>query len=125
MPAIARRTDFTRCLAHTEGEITGGDGTVFVCFEPVAREGDEIKCRDGSKDVILPGEGTVWMGGKPVACKGDRTAHGGVIATGCPRVLVGKGLRGKCKRAAADDGSTFIQYSIKRKRAPFLNPTAK
>lgn len=35
------------------------------------------------------GSATVLIGGKPAARMGDSTAHGGVIATGCPTVQVG------------------------------------
>jgi uncharacterized Zn-binding protein involved in type VI secretion len=122
MPAVARKTDQTTCPAHAEGEIDEGDGTVLVCHEPVARKGDRVLCKDGSIDEIIEGIPAVFMGGVLVACKGHKTAHHGVITTGCPRVRIGEGLRDICKRSAARRGSAFIKY-VPKKNVPFVTPT--
>jgi uncharacterized Zn-binding protein involved in type VI secretion len=119
MPVVARETDLTRCPAHAQGKIADGDGSVLVCFKPVARKGDKVLCKDGSIDVIIEGDATVMFGDKPVACKGHRTAHGGEILTGCPRVWIGQGIRGICKAKAAERRAAFIKY-LTPKRASAL-----
>jgi uncharacterized Zn-binding protein involved in type VI secretion len=43
----------------------------------------------GPPDVIATGSATVLIGGFPAARQFDTTAHGGVIVTGCPNVLIG------------------------------------
>jgi uncharacterized Zn-binding protein involved in type VI secretion len=40
-------------------------------------------------DVIVKGSATVLIGGSPAARIGDMTAHGGVIVSGAPTVIVG------------------------------------
>jgi uncharacterized Zn-binding protein involved in type VI secretion len=119
MPAVARETDRTTCPAHAKGKIIEGEGTVLACFQPVARMGDKVLCKDGSIDVIVGGDATVKIGGKPVARKGDKTAHGGVIVTGCPRVIIGMGLKNICKKTATGLGAGFIRYTPKGKN-PFI-----
>ena len=122
MPPIARVSDTTRCPAHAKGRITNGFDEVLICFEPVARLGDVILCEDGSVDVIAEASSSVWIGGKQVAHKGNKTAHGGVIATGCPRVSVGLGLRNICPLQAARARARFIRYYVKKKLVPFIAP---
>jgi uncharacterized Zn-binding protein involved in type VI secretion len=122
MLVVARKTDLTKCPAHAKGKIQAGYEDVLICHEPVARQGDEVLCLDGTKDVIVEGDDSVLIGGKPVALKGHRTAHGGIILTGCPRVTIGQPLRGRCKLAAAENRTAFIKYSVRNKRAPFIVP---
>ena len=110
MPAVARETDRTTCPAHSKGKIIEGEGSVLACFQPVARKGDKVRCKDGSIDVIIEGDATVTIGGMPVARKGDKTAHGGVIVTGCPRVMIGRRVQGICKVDAAERRAAFIKY---------------
>jgi uncharacterized Zn-binding protein involved in type VI secretion len=43
----------------------------------------------GPPDVIAIGSVTVLIGGQPAARMGDQTAHAGVVALGCPTVLIG------------------------------------
>ncbi len=43
----------------------------------------------GPPDVIAIGSTSVMIGYKPAARLGDSTAHGGVIVSGCPTVMVG------------------------------------
>jgi len=125
MPVVARKTDATLCPAHGPGKIVEGLAEVLICFRPVARKGDEVRCRDGSTDVIVEGSSSVWIGGKPVAFKGHKTAHGGVILTGCPRVFIGLGLRNICKLRAARERAAFIRYLVQRRPVPFVTPTAE
>ncbi|CAO4176310.1 PAAR domain-containing protein [Methylorubrum aminovorans] len=62
--------------------------TVLIGSIPAARVGDMALCT-GPTDVIVKGSATVLIGGKPAARIGDQTAHGGVITTGLPTVLIG------------------------------------
>jgi uncharacterized Zn-binding protein involved in type VI secretion len=125
MLVVARKTDITRCPAHAKGKIVEGLDDVLVCFQPVALKGDKVLCEDGSVDVIVEGDDTVTIGGRAVACKGHKTAHGGVILTGCPRVLIGSGPRSICKKSAAQRRAAFIKYAVDRKPAPFIQPTVE
>jgi uncharacterized Zn-binding protein involved in type VI secretion len=62
--------------------------TVLTGSLPQARVGDQAICV-GPLDVIVLGSFTVFVGGQPAARIGDVTAHGGVIITGLPTVLIG------------------------------------
>lgn len=64
--------------------VTSGEPTVLIGGSPAARIGDSATC-----DVIATGSGSVLIGGSPAARLGDATAHGGVIITGFPTVLIG------------------------------------
>jgi uncharacterized Zn-binding protein involved in type VI secretion len=55
---------------------------------PAARIGDMCICV-GPIDVIAKGSATVLIGGSPAARIGDMTAHGGVIVSGAPLVMIG------------------------------------
>jgi uncharacterized Zn-binding protein involved in type VI secretion len=55
---------------------------------PAARIGDMCICT-GPTDVIMMGSSTVLIGGSPAARIGDMTAHGGVIVSGAPMVIIG------------------------------------
>jgi uncharacterized Zn-binding protein involved in type VI secretion len=105
--------------------ISEGLDDVLVCHKPVARKGDHVTCLTGTIDTIIDGGSGVLIGGKLVACKGDRTAHGGIILTGCPRVLIGLGLRHICKLRAAAMQAAFIKYTVRNRRGPFVSPTAE
>jgi uncharacterized Zn-binding protein involved in type VI secretion len=43
----------------------------------------------GPIDTITKGSATVRIGGSPAARIGDMTAHGGVIVSGAPLVIIG------------------------------------
>jgi uncharacterized Zn-binding protein involved in type VI secretion len=62
--------------------------TVITCAMPQARVMDMATCV-GPPDLIVKGSATVLVGGMPAARMTDMTAHGGVIVTGCPTVLIG------------------------------------
>ncbi len=93
MPA-ARITDMHTCpmatgiVPHVGGPITTGFPTVITGGMPQARISDICVCI-GPPDVIIKGSATVIVGGMPAARIGDNTAHGGVIITGWPTVLIG------------------------------------
>ena len=98
MPFAARLTDFHECpmqsttavpIPHVGGPIAGPcDPTVLIGGLPAARVGDMLVCV-GPPDSIVTGSSTVRIGGSPAARVGDQTAHGGMIITGHPTVLIG------------------------------------
>lgn len=94
MPEAARITDIHVCPAsngpvpHVGGPILPpGCPTVLIGGLPAARVTDLCTCT-GPPDVIIIGSSTVLFAGLPAARKGDYTAHGGVIVTGCPTVII-------------------------------------
>jgi uncharacterized Zn-binding protein involved in type VI secretion len=95
MPPAARITDMHTCplvsgvVPHVGGPVITGEPTVIVAGVPQARISDKCTCA-GPPDVIVKGSPTVLVGGLPAARMGDMTAHGGVIVTGAPNVLIGE-----------------------------------
>ena len=98
MPPAARIGDMHTCplttpglppVPHAGGPILPpGCPTVLIGNTPAACLGDNAVCA-GPPDVIVKGSSSVLIGGRPAARVGDATAHGGVIAAGCPTVLIG------------------------------------
>ncbi|NCU38700.1 type VI secretion protein [Candidatus Saccharibacteria bacterium] len=98
MPFAARITDFHTCpmvtpaippVPHVGGPIIGpGVATVLIGKMPASVVGDQCLCV-GPPDMIVKGSSSVFIGGKAAARMGDTTAHGGVIALGCPTVIIG------------------------------------
>ena len=88
MPPASRITDNHLCPAHGGGPDVSGEFTVLIGFQPAARVGDKLVCGP-SMDAIARGESSVLIGNKPAARLGDPTAHGGLLAAGCPTVLIG------------------------------------
>ncbi|GJD74806.1 PAAR domain-containing protein [Methylobacterium goesingense] len=90
----ARISDMHTCpmvtgvVPHVGGPIVVGCPTVLIGQMPAARVGDMATCV-GPVDSIVKGSATVLIGGQPAARIGDLTAHGGVIVTGMPTVLIG------------------------------------
>ncbi len=98
MKPAARITDMHVCpmvnpgvppIPHVGGPIiTPGGPTVLIGFMPAATVGSMCVCV-GPPDSVVMGSTTVLICGKAAARIGDNTAHGGVIVTGCPTVLIG------------------------------------
>lgn len=98
MPPAARIGDMHTCPMMTPGMTpiphVGGPVLPPCCINVMignmraARVGDPALCM-GPFDRIIKGSSTVLIGGQPAARMGDPTAHGGVIAAGCPTVLIG------------------------------------
>jgi len=95
MPPAARLIDMHVCPAitgvvpHVGGPITGpGVPTVLIGNLPAAVVGDILTCV-GPPDSIVNGSTTVIIGGRLAARLGDLTAHGGVIVSGLPTVMIG------------------------------------
>ncbi len=81
-------------VPHVGGPITGpGTPTVLIGGMPAAVMGDMCTCV-GPPDTIIMGSTGVMIGGKPAARMGDPTVHGGMIALGCPTVLIGEIMPG-------------------------------
>lgn len=94
MAPAARITDLHVCsqvtvlVPHVGGPIVTGAPNVVIAGMPAARVSDVAICV-GPPDVIVKGSATVLIAGMPAARIGDTTAHGGVIVTGAPNVLIG------------------------------------
>lgn len=87
---------------HVGGPVSGpGVPTVLIGGKPAAVMGDMCVCM-GPPDVIVQGESTVLIGGKPAATMGSMTAHGGIITSGEPTVLIGTGASAATTVAAVD-----------------------
>jgi len=91
----ARLRDMHTCplstgpVPHVGGPITApGCPTVLIGMLPAARVTDTATCV-GPPDMIVQASPTVLIGGLQAARIGDLTAHGGVIVTGEPTVLIG------------------------------------
>lgn len=105
MPPAARTTDMHTCpmctpvppgppIPHVGGPIQGpGAPTVLIANLPAAVLGDMCICTLPAGpvpcDAIAKGSAMVLIGNKPAARLGDSTSHGGVIAGGCPAVMIG------------------------------------
>ena len=82
-------TPGTPSIPHVGGPIVGpGVPTVIVGGMPQSVVGDMAVCV-GPPDTVAKGSATVLVGGRPATRMGDNTAHGGVVVTGCPTVLIG------------------------------------
>ncbi len=94
MPPAARISDMHTCpmatgvVPHVGGPIITGCATVLIGFMPAARITDKCICT-GPPDLIVKGSPTVLIDFMLAARLGDNTAHGGVIVTGMPTVLIG------------------------------------
>ena len=88
MPPAARITDAHTCPAHGGGPDVTGDATVLSGFKPAARDGDKLVCGP-AMDAVAKGEPSVFIGDQHAARLGDPTTHGGLIAAGCPTVIIG------------------------------------
>src|SRR5262245_44703342 len=95
MPPAARITDMHTCpmvtglVPHVGGPlIPPCCPTVITFVHPLALVTDMLSCT-GPTDVIVKGSISVIVCGQQAARIGDLTAHGGVIVTGCPTVIIG------------------------------------
>jgi len=97
---------------HVGGPITGPNvPTVLAGGLPVAVVSDMATCA-GPPDTLSAGSSTVMVQGKPAARMGDSTAHGGVITSGMPTVLIGdqaSSPQAAALRSAAMAGTPFCE----------------
>jgi len=83
------QTPATPPIPHVGGPILPpGEPRTLIGGLPAARVGDMCTCV-GPPDSIVKGSPTVMIGGRPAARLGDSTAHGGVIVSGFPKVMIG------------------------------------
>jgi uncharacterized Zn-binding protein involved in type VI secretion len=76
-------------VPHVGGPLVGpGAPNVLIGGLPAAVLGDLATCV-GPPSAIVRGSATVLIGGRPAARMGDQTAHGGVIVSGLPNVMIG------------------------------------
>ena len=130
----ARVTDNHICpmvngiVPHVGGPILPvGCPTVLIGKMPAARMGDMLTCV-GPPDVIMKGSPTVFIGGMMAARMLDTTAHGGMIVTGFPTVIIGNGAAGGSSSpsggqglgaAAGGGAATDGSSSNKKSNGPF------
>ncbi|NJO18598.1 MAG: type VI secretion protein [Thioploca sp.] len=91
----ARITDMHTCpkvepgpVSHVGGPIVTGATSVIIEGQPAAKVGDTLTCV-GPPDTVVQGSPTVIIEHQPAARVGDKTAHGGVITSGCSSVIMG------------------------------------
>ncbi|MBL8986961.1 MAG: PAAR domain-containing protein [Gemmatimonadetes bacterium] len=126
-------------VPHVGGPILPpGNPKTLIGGLPAARVGDLCTCV-GPPDSIVKGSATVMIGGQPAARMGDSTAHGGVIAAGFPKVLIGDsgsgsggsplgglaqaaGEQRQTLREAAAEGSAFCEICDRARRAAEAPP---
>lgn len=111
MPPAARITDVHTCPAHGGGPVVTGFATVIIGYQPAARVSDEAIC-PGPLDSIASGSATVIIGHQQAARMGDPTAHGGVVATGFPTVIIGT-----TAQAATLSGASGVPFCAECERA--------
>ena len=100
LPA-ARVGDPHLCPIHGGGPIIGpGWPTVQIGNQTAVRQGDICTCPSGP-DPILDGSPTVLIGHRPAARMTERCAHGGLVISGFPKVLIGNPAVGPDGRAVA------------------------
>jgi uncharacterized Zn-binding protein involved in type VI secretion len=76
---------------HVGGVVLAGEPSVCIGGVPSARLGDPVTCTGApaAGNVVARGSASVLINSLPAARLGDLTAHGGVIASGEPTVLIG------------------------------------
>ena len=109
MPPAARIGDMHTCpmvtgtVPHVGGPIIKGAATVITGMMPQARVTDMLTCV-GPPDVIVKGSPTVLVEMMMAARIGDNTAHGGVIVSGFPMVMIGEAGMG-CTISSSGGGA--------------------
>jgi uncharacterized Zn-binding protein involved in type VI secretion len=122
MPCAARITDFHTCpkvnpgpVPHVGGPEISGSPDVITGFLPQGRVGDSLICVPAI-DKVKQGSSNVLVNNREAARIGDPTAHGGVIVTGCPTVIIGESSQSFTLRSAAASGTPFCEECEKAKR---------
>lgn len=86
-----------------------GCPTVLIGGQPAARVTDLATCV-GPPDMINCGSSSVLIGNLMASRLTDNTAHGGMIVSGFPTVLIGEKFGTKiCLQQAAQSGAAFVQ----------------
>ena len=116
MPPAARISDNHACPVHGGGPIVTGFSTVIIGYMPAARVTDQAVCPP-AVDVLVMGSPTVIIGYQQAARVGDSFAHGGVVVSGCPSVIIGASGQGTTLSLAAMTGTPFCEECERAKRA--------
>lgn len=75
---------------HRGGKVSGpGVPRVLIGGKAAATVGSVCPCDSPAPNAVRTGSARVMIGGLPAAFKGSRTAHGGTVTTGVPRVVIG------------------------------------
>ena len=108
----ARITDPHVCPIHGGGPILPPAApTVLIGSLPAARVSDLALC-PMAPDMIAMGAMNVLIQGLPAARMGDPCAHGGMVAMGCPTVLIGMAAGGGAPfKLAAETGASLVHKS--------------
>lgn len=123
MPPAARLSDMHTCPLVMPGPVPHVGGpilppcatTVIIGGMPAARVSDMAICPPAGPDPIVKGSISVFINYLPAARLGDTTAHGGVIVTGFPTVLIGDGqLSPKLLMAIASMGMDIAMALVKQ-----------
>lgn len=104
-------TPGTPPIPHVGGPIVMGSPNVLTGNMPQARISDTCTCV-GPPDLIAKASVTVHVNKMPAARMGDSTAHGGVIATGFPSVLIGDGGGGGPAGAGGSGGGKAVVATV-------------
>lgn len=110
-------------VPHVGGPIAVGSPDVLINGMPAARVGDMAVCV-GPPDRIAKGSATVLINNKPAARMGDSTAHGGVIVTGMPNVLIGDDTSGLRIGSGVSIGGYTSSISPPPRSAPEMRPAS-
>lgn len=99
MPPAARITDRHVCPGRPGGPIVSGASRVLIGHQPAARVGDTLDC--AGTDAIAAGAFNVLVEHRQAARLGDPTEYGGLVAAGCPNVLIGTTAQATALRTSA------------------------
>lgn len=79
----------TGVIPHVGGPVVQAICTnVLIGSLPPVQLGCQLVCT-GPPDIVMAGSTSVLVGGLPVARLGDKCAHGGVLVSGFPTVIIG------------------------------------
>lgn len=103
-------------VPHVGGPILPPCSTnVIIGGMPAARVSDMAICPPAGPDPIIKGSLSVFINFLPAARIGDSTAHGGLIVSGFPTVLIGDGqLSPKLLMAIASMGKDIAQALLQQ-----------
>lgn len=115
MPPASRLTDAHACPVHGGGPVITASFDTIIAFLPAARVSDLMICPPGV-DVIKQGSSNVHINNLEAARIGDPTAHGGVMATGAPTVIIGESPQTFALKGAAATGKPFCEECEKLRK---------
>ncbi len=129
LPA-ARLLDLHACPVHGGGIIAPlGCYNVLINMRPAVCMGDSALCLGLPINAVVRGCPKVLIGNRPAARLGDNTAHGGIIASGSFRVLIGPEVPSlsdivDAAKSAAKSAVKSAKSAVKS-AVDYLNPEAE